>query len=319
MLEKIFTCCHKAASSELKVIDISADAVEPTYPFEAEPPPPGDCCRRGPTELEVINISSDVLDGAVHPPVHLLTSPDSFDLTRTPRNAMSPAVRQSSRPGLTPRQRVLKDQIALPYLSRYPMPVHCSPDDPEEARQAELLETYQLFVLDLHKGIYITQITAADEYSDIHCQLLEDLRTLKVDQGSGCIVEFPLVAVTRLYRIVRNEGKCFGAGSSTGPTPMPPLPLVNAEHIVVVEFMKRKLVLVFPSGPEAQSFLMCLELLVRSAQQAGNEESRRLGGSARTTSSSWPSPPRGQGKWQVISRPSDVLTASKDAPPGVRV
>lgn len=278
--------------------------------------------------MEVINISSDVLEGNMHPPVHLLTTPDPYDMTRTPRS--SPSKSPDKRVGLTPRQLVLKEQIALPVLARYPMPVHCSQDDPEEIRQAELLETYQAFVLDLHKGIYITQISSEDEYSDIHCQLQEDLKTLKVDQGSGCIVEFPLTAVTRLYRIIRNEGKCFGAGSSTGPTPMPPLPLVNAEHIVVVEFMRRKLVLVFPSSPEAQSFLMCLELLVRAAQQAGlsvhrdvqdRTSSRGSGpkGSGRHHTNWLSTQGVGSGKWQVVMRgPHEPITATKHGGPGER-
>mmetsp|Transcript_80447 Transcript_80447/g.139619 ORF Transcript_80447/g.139619 Transcript_80447/m.139619 type:complete len:326 (-) Transcript_80447:26-1003(-) len=314
MLEKVFTCCHKAASSELRVVDITADV-----PYDV-PEVAGDCCRRGPTESEVINISSDVMDGDMHPPVHLLTSPDPYDVTRTPRHSAA-AQRPGERVGLTPRQLLLKEQIALPVLARYPMPVHCSPDDSEEVRQAELLETYQAFVLDLHKGILITQITSADEYSDIHCQLQEDLATLKVDQGSGCIVEFPLTAVTRLYRIIRNEGKCFGAGSTTGPTPMPPLPLVNAEHIVVVEFMRRKLVLVFPSAPEAQSFLMCMELLVRAAQQAGVDGQDRAGsrGNDRVQTNWLSSQGVGSGKWQVVTRsPKDTFTATKDGGPGER-
>ena len=44
---------------------------------------------------------------------------------------------------------------------------------------------------------------------------------------------------------MKNDDRWFSAGSLTGPTPMPPLPLSNAEHIVVVEFMKRKLAFVF--------------------------------------------------------------------------
>merc|ERR1719392_344337 len=140
-------------------------------------------------------------------------------------------------------------------------------DDPEDVRRAELLRTYQDFVMDLHKGLHMTQLTSSQDYSDIHCQILEDLQTLKVDQGSGCIIEFPLSAVSKVYRIVKNDGKWYSAGSLTGPTPMPPLPLSNAEHIVVVEFMRRKLAFVFNEITAAQIFLMCMELLIRRAQE----------------------------------------------------
>merc|ERR1719229_2160907 len=100
----------------------------------------------------------------------------------------------------------------------------------------------------------MTQLTSNQDYSDIHCQVLEDLQTLKVDQGSGSIIEFPLSAVSKVYRIVKNDDKWYSAGSLTGPTPVPPLPLANAEHIVVVEFMRRKLAFVFNDMAAAQRF-----------------------------------------------------------------
>merc|ERR1711979_167432 len=97
--------------------------------------------------------------------------------------------------------------------------------------------------------------------------ILGDLQTLKVDQSSGCIIEFPLTAVSKVYRIVKNDDKWYSAGSLNGPTPMPPLPLSNAEHIVVVEFMRRKLAFVFNDMKPALNFLMCMELLIRRAQE----------------------------------------------------
>ena len=102
----------------------------------------------------------------------------------------------------------------------------------------------------------------------------------RIAQGSGCIIEFPLTAVSKVclgclgclglnlqeivqmvqqmqctckvqvgllaflrilqiplffahfrprYRIVKNDDRWFSAGSLTGPTPMPPLPLSNAD------------------------------------------------------------------------------------------
>jgi len=169
---------------------------------------------------------------------------------------------------MTPRQQNFKDRVRLPVLRRYPIPPGCSPDDPDEQRQNELLRMYQEFVLDLHKGVHMTQLTSNQDYSDIHCQILEDLQTLKVDQGSGCIIEFPLSAVSKVYRIIKNDDKWYSAGSLNGPTPMPPLPLSNAEHIVVVEFMRRKLAFVFTEIIAAQGFLTCMELLIRRAQES---------------------------------------------------
>lgn len=243
-------------------------------------------CREdgGGGEFQVIQLSSDVieLNGAMEivqlvQPVHLLTSQDSFDVTVTPRTSSIKGDRPRGLP-VTARQRSLKDRIQLPMMRRYPVPPCCKPEDPEEWRRQELLRIYQEFVLDLHKGIHMTQLTSNQDYSDIHCQILEDLQTLNVDQGSGCIIEFPLSAVSKVYRIVKNDDKWYSAGSLTGPTPMPPLPLSNAEHIVVVEFMRRKLAFVFNEIVAAQSFLMCMELLIRRAQECRFDVDPRRGG-----------------------------------------
>lgn len=204
-------------------------------------------------------------------PVHLLTRQDSFDTTVTPRTTCKGDKPKGTSP-VTPRQRTFQDRVQLPQMRRYPVPPSCTQDDTEDVRLRELLRIYQEFVLDLHKGVHMTQLTSNQDYSDIHCQILEDLQTLKVDQGSGCIIEFPLGAVSKVYRIVKNDDKWYSAGSLTGPTPMPPLPLSNAEHIVVVEFMRRKLAFVFNEMTAAQSFLMCMELLIRRAQEARQEE-----------------------------------------------
>jgi len=133
--------------------------------------------------------------------------------------------------------------------------------------------------MDLHKGIHLTQLNSNQDYSDIHCQIMEDLQTLKVDQGSGCIVEFPLGSVSKVYRIVKNDDKWYSAGTSGGPSPMPPLPLSNAEHIVVIEFMRRKLPFVFNDIGTAQRFLMFIELVIRRAQEINRAaESQASGG-----------------------------------------
>merc|ERR1712093_714141 len=89
----------------------------------------------------------------------------------------------------------------------------------------------------------------------------------KLDQSNGRIIEFPLTGVSKVYRIVKNDDKWYSAGSLTGASAVPPLPLSNAEHIVVVEFMRRKLAFVFKEMAHSQRFLMCMELLIRRAQQ----------------------------------------------------
>lgn len=224
------------------------------------------------SELRVVQLSSDVMECQPAQPVHLLTRPDSFDMTMS---MMPPSGCKGDSPkrlsAITPRQRSFRERIWLPRLRRYPIPPTCSPEDPEDVRREELLRVYQDFVMDLHKGIHMTQLTSNQDYSDIHCQILEDLETLKVDQGSGCIIEFPLGAVSKVYRIVKNDDKWYSAGTLTGPTPMPPLPLSNAEHIVVVEFLRRKLAFVFTDMKAAQQFLMCIELLIRRAQEVRSE------------------------------------------------
>mmetsp|Transcript_123632 Transcript_123632/g.344885 ORF Transcript_123632/g.344885 Transcript_123632/m.344885 type:complete len:256 (-) Transcript_123632:76-843(-) len=201
------------------------------------------CCNSseapGEAEFRVVHLSIDDMDR------HL---PHADDSPVTPNT-------------LTSRQQSLRERIRLPKLRRYPVPVGCSPDDPEEFRRAELLRCFQDFVMELHMGIHMTQLTTHQEYSDIHCQVLDDLQTLKVDQGCGCIVEFPLGAVSKVYRVVKADLAVSAA----------PFPSTSSEHVVVVEFMRRKLAFVFRDVVTAQRFLMCMELLTRSAQeQAGS-------------------------------------------------
>jgi len=195
---------------------------------------------------------------------HLLTAGDSFDITFTPRpiGGFTNFSNNSRSTPMTPRQRNLKDQMELPSLHTYPVPPNCSPDDAEEVRKDKLLEMYQEFALDLHTGMYLTQLTSNRDYSDIHCQLMEDMTTLKLDQSNGRIIEFPLTNVSKVYRIVKNDDKWYSAG-----TPLPSASPLNTEQIVVVEFMRRKLAFVFKELQVAQRFLICMELLIRRSQQ----------------------------------------------------
>mmetsp|Transcript_95475 Transcript_95475/g.275064 ORF Transcript_95475/g.275064 Transcript_95475/m.275064 type:complete len:306 (+) Transcript_95475:185-1102(+) len=209
-------------------------------------------------ELRVVHLSSDVTDFPHQPP----GPPDAVDWTSGA--ILGPGGRSDSLDvsyGSTPRQRSFQERIRLPRLRRYPVPPGCSSDDPEEVRREELQRTYREFVIDLHRGIHMTQLTSTQDYSNIHCQILEDLQTLKVDQGSGEIIEFPLGAVSKVYRIVKNDEKFNGAFAGSSAL------LSRAEHIVVVEFMRRKLAFVFNEIQVAQRFLMCIELLIRRAQE----------------------------------------------------
>eukprot|EP00440_Ansanella_granifera_P009988 gb/GFBE01010832.1/.p1 GENE.gb/GFBE01010832.1/~~gb/GFBE01010832.1/.p1 ORF type:complete len:282 (+),score=46.33 gb/GFBE01010832.1/:1-846(+) len=235
------------------------------------------CCTaggweaHGPQSEYQVQLSSESAPGPPNPSArHLLTSGDSFDITFTPRPFSGAA--QLSRGGaapFTPRQMGLRDQLQLPSLQTYPVPPNCSPDDREDVQKEKLLQMYQEFALDLHTGMYLTQLTSNRDYSDIHCQVMEDMTTLKLDQSNGRIIEFPLTNVSKVYRIVKNDDKWYSAG-----TPLPAASQ-NTEQIVVVEFMRRKLAFVFKELQQAQRFLICMELMIRSAQQKQSQQAMR--------------------------------------------
>lgn len=197
---------------------------------------------------------------------HLLTNGDALDITFTPRPFGGVDEKDefnvSSAAPITPRQRDLRDGLQLPRLQTYPVPPNSSPDDSAEERNKKLLQMYQEVALELHTGMYLTQLTADRDYSDIHCQLMEDMTTLKLDQSNGRIIEFPLTNVSKVYRIVKNEDKFYTPG-----TPVPPERAAKSEQIVVVEFLRRKLAFVFKELHISQRFMICMELLIRRAQQ----------------------------------------------------
>ena len=62
---------------------------------------------------------------------------------------------------------------------------------------------------------------------------MDDLQTLKVDQGNGCIIESPSTGVSKVYRIVKTDERLMSSNASAA----------TVEHVVVVEFMRRKLAL----------------------------------------------------------------------------
>jgi hypothetical protein len=203
-----------------------------------------------------IQLSTDLAD---HSKKGLITRADSFDITFTPRSFGNHSPRSTL---TTPRQRDLKDQLELPQLHTYPVPPNSSAAESEDERKRKLLEMYQEFALELHTGMYMTQLTSNRDYSDIHCQLMDDMQTLQLDQSNGRIIEFPLTGVSKVYRIVKSDDKWYSAGSYVSGTQS-----ASTEHIVVVEFMRRKLAFVFKELQMSQRFLMGMELLIRRAQQ----------------------------------------------------
>jgi len=184
-----------------------------------------------------------------------LPSPSRRDVPKLPLPELN------SQTLMTPRQRELSTEVELPELPVYPIlkgKVYAS----EEERKLDMLTIFKQFVLELHAGKYLTQLTSTSDYSEIHCQLMDDLRTLKLDQRDGRIIEFPLNAVSKVYRIVKNEDRWYTSSEEDDevPTSNP------TDHIVVVEFMRRKLAFVHDSMEASQQFLMCIEFLIRKAQ-----------------------------------------------------
>lgn len=252
----LFQCCTTAASAEFTVVTIGGDFDDVNM-----------CCKMPEDERQVIDISSDILD----------PSPKYFmaEEHRDPFLNVSISARCSDDGPISPCQKHLIEQLRLPAMTEYPVPLHCSPEDPEEVRISELSKTFERFVLELHKGVRMRQVNAHLELANVHCQLLDDLQTIQVDQGTGNIVEFPLAAVTRMYRDMRR----FRGDDREGV--MPAMPWVCTErHIVVLEFMRRSLVLVFATVVDAQCFIMCMDLLVRFAQEAPDVTSPRNGESS---------------------------------------
>lgn len=210
-------------------------------------------------------------DRVAHPTRrHPLTKEDSFDITFTPRSfgdPDSPSASHSSR--RTSRQQRVMDQLELPQLAMYPKPPSVESGDTDEDKRMKLLAMYREFASDLHTGMHLMQLTSSRDYSEIHCQLMEDLTILKLDQSNGRIIEFPLINVSKVYRIVKSEDKWYTPGSALLGS------VSNSEQIVVVEFMRRKLAFVFRDLAVSQRFLICMELLIRRAQQKESGKAMR--------------------------------------------
>jgi hypothetical protein len=228
----------------------------------------GECAEADEFGELQIDLSSDGGTEQKRPPAAYKEDPDfwtrgdPFDITFTPRTfevggEHAGAWAAQGTPA-TPRQRDLAERLALPVLREYRVPPSCANDDPVDVQRAALLDMYQAFAADLHAGMYLTQLTSSREQSEIHVQLMDDLVTLKMDQSNGHILEFPLDKVLKVYRITHGGG---GAGPDDRD------PRGASAHLVVLEFMRRKLAFVFPEERVTQRFIISLELLIQRAKQ----------------------------------------------------
>lgn len=198
---------------------------------------------------------------------------------------------QQTRMTWTSRQTSVRDGLALPSLHA------CSEfdeldDESEEDSFTRLTEMYKEFTLDLYAGTFVTQLISTGDYGETHCQLMEDLMTLKLDQRNGCIVEFPLTCVTKMYRAIRCDRKLFKPGPSV-PEKLPS----NARHIVIMCFHQRhQLVFVFTGLEETKRFITCMELLVRTAKRYSED-----------TLGETPTPAHSEDTAKASSRPIGVI------------
>jgi len=240
----------------------------------ALPAPPlewmGRCCgctglvdHAGHGELKVY-FSGD--RGDIQDRPHSLSHRDPLDITYSPRDCADEAgfYGFESQCVATPRQKDLWSNLELPQMPSYPWPPNACMSDTAEDAKAKLQAMYREFAMELHTGMYMTQATSSevDMYDhETHCQLMDDLVTLKLDRATGRIVEFPLTSVSSIYEVVKVGNKWYAASHAPAGTP------VTSEHIVVVEFWKRRLAFVFQDLAASQRFSLCMDLLVQRAQQ----------------------------------------------------
>lgn len=157
---------------------------------------------------------------------------------------------------MTPRQQVISDSLEICPIRTIPSLSLLEEYETDDLKCKQMLELYQQFTLELHAGIYLKQLTSTFDYWHVHCQLMEDLSTLKIDQDNGRIVEFPLTAVSEVKSMIKRHKTVSCTDDAN-----------KVDHIIVVEFLCRKLAFVFSSSYEAQVFMTCLEFLIRRAKQ----------------------------------------------------
>lgn len=191
-------------------------------------------------------------------PSHL-SHEDSYDITIASRSFGKKRVTSQQPIKITPRQRIFRDKLELPELSQYPMLPNANSDDHDGTQMSKLLEIYREFAVELSTGLYLTQFTTCREYKEIHCQLVEDMTTMRLDQSNGRIVEFPLTDVARLYK---TDFEWFPAENP-----------VKEEHdcankeLLVMVFYKKRVAFVFSDSLVCHRFFICMELLIQRALQ----------------------------------------------------
>lgn len=211
------------------------------------------CWDEAQETLHIVQLSTDALA-------------DPFDLNISPSHAESSgAVLASSGAGASPGEQRLREQIQLPKMGWFKLQgVYDDEDLGEEEKKMALLQIYQDSVLDLLSGLELTLMAGNQEYVDSHCQLMPGFTSLKVDYGcDNCIAEFPLKNVTKMYRVVKRRANHLHLAEHH---PRTSYPFPETEHIVIVEFVSRKLVFVFTNEVEAQRFLLCFEFLTWQSQ-----------------------------------------------------
>eukprot|EP00435_Cladocopium_sp_Y103_P070594 s497_g35.t1 len=209
--------------------------------------------------LHIVQLSTDALA-------------DPFDLNISPSHAESSGrVLATKGTGASPGEQRLREQIQLPRMRWFKLQgawddgVDDDEDLGEEEKKMALLQIYQDSVLDLLSGLELTVMAGNQEYVDSHCQLMPGFTSLKVDYGcDNSITEFPLNNVTKMYRVVKRRANTQLHLAEHHPRTSYPFP--ETDHIVIVEFVSRKLVFVFVDEVEAQRFLLCLELLTWQSQ-----------------------------------------------------
>jgi len=156
----------------------------------------------------------------------------------------------------TQKQHEILERFCEDVINPRPFPIwkeqDAEPEPPPDNACADL-------VVDLLMGLYFTQLTDCGRYADIHCQLTADLKTLNFDLGNGRIIEFPLVAVKKVFRLWVRGNRLSTAECKCSQE--------VSEHIVMVEFVSRKLAFVFEAVSDAECFMVCIEMLQRRAHQ----------------------------------------------------
>lgn len=200
------------------------------------------CHTNGEPDHVVETIASPPSSPPPPPLPHYLTRPDEFDLTFTPRTFEDPATPRMV--SSTKEQMRVLEGMEVPIMKEYPAIPGGRSFSSGTQRRDQLCKMFQDFVIDLHTGMYIRQVLSSHDHADIHCQLVKDTMSLRLDQCSGCIVEFPLFEISKFQHVRLSSG---------------------IGQVVVVIFEKRKLAFLFQELDVANRFQICMEILTRLA------------------------------------------------------